>query len=447
MVKPLGYREMEKTIWVLGSKHSSAQKSITWGSSFPNLADCDILIINLQTLKSELIQERQDEFFNKARRYIFDLLMTGENEVIIVLSPQRECLQWLPLFPELRETDPIGVRKHSAKSHIEKYMKKVEKCSFYIHSFDSQNFRWLTDPETRGHENYFFTGKARDGYRGGVYVDSRILNKAKQMIGGCVNFVIDYDHQLKSQFASGNLYLLPPPTRCKPEQAIDIILNTLTGGELVESPPQWETKIDLPGLQGVKNEIVKKETEKEILTKDIEKLKNRKDHLTKFRRLLWADGTPLENVVKDAFVTLGFPEIRKIRAKNQEDWVIDLKSLSEYKYGVFEVKGSEKRTSLSDMNQCDKWVKDYLLEKGLQVKGIFVSNQHRYGNIKNNLKQREHFEANELKFAKQREICILPSHEIFYAVVEKMKGNSKFTRKSIEEKIESSKDICKLSQT
>lgn len=438
---------MEKTIWVLGSKHSSAHKSVSWHSSFPNFADCNILIINLQTLKSEQLQKRHDDFFLKARKYIFDLLMTGENEVIIILSPESEHLEWLPLFPELKETAPIGVREHSAESHITEYMKTVETCPFYIHAFDSYYCRQKTDPKSDYHENYLFTTQARYGYSVGVYVASRIVNKAKQMIGGHVRFLVDYGRNLKNQFASGGLYLLPPPTRCTAEQAIDIILNVLAGGELIESPPPWEAKIDLPGLQDVKNQIVQKETEKEILTKDIGKLKNRKANLIKFRRLLWADGAPLENAVKDAFVTLGFSEIRKIRAKNLEDWVIDFKSVSEYKHGVFEVKGSEKRTCLSDMNQCDKWVKDYLLENNLQVKGIFVSNQYRRGDIRTNLKEREHFEDNELKFARQREICILPSHEIFYAVVEKIKGNPQLARKSIEEKIVASNEICRLSKT
>jgi len=439
----LGY-EMEKTVWVLGSKHHSAHKSISWGSPFPNLADCDILIINLQSLEGELIREQVDKFYVNARRHIFDLLMAGENEVIVILTPEKNNFDWLPLFPNVKEVTEIGVTKNGAASHIAEYMKTVEKCSFYIHTFNSDFFVRKTDPEYSEHENYFFTHEARGEYRSGVYLASRIVNKAKQMIGGRLNFLIDFGYKLQKQFSSGDLYLLPPPTKCKAEKAIDIMLSSLTGGKLIESPPSWEAKIDMPGLKNFSDQIVQKEMEKEKLIKDIEMLKSHKDKLIKFRRLLWTDSTTLENVVRDAFVTLGFSEIRRIRARNQEDWVIDLKYVPEYKYGVFEVKGSETRTTLSDMNQCDKWVKDYLLEKDLQVKGIFVPNQYRRGDVKNNLGKREHFEPNELKFASLREICILPSHELFFAAVEKIKGNTQFTRKYVEEKIVNSKGICKL---
>ena len=438
---------MVKIIWVLGSRHADAHKSISWLSPFPNFSNCDILIVNLQSLGNEQFYERHSELITEARKYIFDLLMTGEKEAIIVLSSEQSHLEWLPMFPILKKTAQVEVGKYSAESPIiYEYMKTVEGCSFYFHTFNTSYFRVKTDPESSEHENYPFTREARSGYSSRVYFVSGILNKAKQKIGGLFHFVIHYGWRREERFMSGGLYLLPPPTRCTADQAIDIMVNILTGGELIESPPTWENKIDLPGLQDVERQIVQKENQRETLIREIDKLKDEKDELTKFRRLLWTDGTPLENVVKDAFVTLGFPEIRKIREKNLEDWVIDFKFVSEYQHGVFEIKGSQKRTSLSDLNQCDKWVKDYLLEKNLQVKGIFVSNQYRRGDIKTNLKQREHFEENELKFAKQREISILPSHEIFYAVAEKMKGNPQINRKFIEERIVASNGICKLGE-
>ena len=73
---------MEKAIWVLGSKHPNAHKSISWGSSFPNFANCDILIVNLQSLGKEQFRKRETELFNEAQRYVFDLIMTGEKEDI-----------------------------------------------------------------------------------------------------------------------------------------------------------------------------------------------------------------------------------------------------------------------------------------------------------------------------------------------------------------------------
>jgi len=261
-----------------------------------------------------------------------------------------------------------------------------------------------------------------------------------------VNFVINYGYKREKQFVSGGLWFLPPPTKATAEKAIDLLVNILTGGELIESPPSWETKIDLPELSDVERQIVQKEIEKEKLIKSISELKGKEDELIKFRRLLWTKGKPLENIVKDAFVFLEFSEIGKVREENLEDWVFKFKFVSEYKYGIFEIKGADERTSLADLTQCNKWVDDYIVENRGIAKGIFVPNQYRLGDIRKNKINREHFEDNELKYARSREICILPSHEIFHAVVEKMKGNSQITRKFIEEKIATSHGICKPSE-
>lgn len=437
---------MVEMVWVLGSEHPNADRSIPWGQTFPNFAECDILIVNLTTLNNELFQETESELFRDARKYIFDLLMTGDKQVIAILSSEQQSAAWLPLFPILTKTARIGVHKASPQSHISEFMKTVEACSFYIHEFSYAYVRERTSPESEHHENYRFTNQAFLGYRLNAFVNWRIMNKAKQMVGGSVSFIIKYGSSLQHIFRSGFLYLLPPPTKLTAEQAIDIMLSAVRGGESMEPPPEWETKVELPGLQELSNQISQRKSEIEILERQVSELDSSRSDLTKFRRLLWANGVPLENAVRDAFLTLGFSEIRKIRESNLEDWVIDFKHVSEYKHGVFEVKGADKRTSLSDMNQCDKWVKDYLLEKNQQVKGIFVSNQHRNDDVHTNREQREHFEPNELKFAGQREICILPSHELFYATIKKIDGSSELTRKLVEEKIAKSNGICRLSE-
>jgi hypothetical protein len=41
---------MAKIVWVLGSEHPNAHKSISWLSPFPNFSNCDVLIVNLKSL-------------------------------------------------------------------------------------------------------------------------------------------------------------------------------------------------------------------------------------------------------------------------------------------------------------------------------------------------------------------------------------------------------------
>ena len=441
---------MEKVIWVLGSKHPNAHKSISWLSAFPNFANCDVLIVNLQSVGREQFSERELELFGEARRYIFDLLMAaGEKEVFIISSSDQNLLEWLPIYPNIREIARVEIATHETEPPISEYMRMVEDCPYYIHDFNVDYAHDMTNPESGYHENYPFTSKARlylDDFGSNVTAHSSVRNKAKQLVGGSFRYEVRYGRRGEERFVSGVFHFLPPPTRCTPQQSIDIMVNALTGGELIESPPPWENKLDMPRLLEIRSQIVQKEEEKEKLIEDIKKLRDEEGKLVRFRRLLWTKGMPLENIVKEAFLFLGFSEIGKIRESNLEDWVIDLKFTSEYTHGAFEIKGADKRTSLADLTQCNKWVDDYIVENRGYAKGIFVPNQNRLGDIRKNKEKREHFEDNELKYAGSREICILPSHEIFYAVVEKMKSNPQITRKFIEEKIAASHGICKLSE-
>ena len=169
-------------------------------------------------------------------------------------------------------------------NYVNEYMKTVEKCPFYIHDFDYYFCTAKTDPQSVNAENYYFTGEANTyGYRSGVYVDSRIRNRAKQMIGGRLKFIVKYGYNLSNQFNSGFIYLLPPPTRCSATQAIDNMLAIFSGGELIESPPAWENKIDLAGLKEAEITIAQKEKEKDSLVKSINELKKTRKSIIEFR--------------------------------------------------------------------------------------------------------------------------------------------------------------------
>ena len=431
-------------IWVLGSTHANAHKSIAWSSPFPNFSNADILIVNLQSLSTQVCYNIRSALYNEARRYIFDMLMTGEKTVIIILSEKDDILQWLPIYPTVKSTASVKLSEFTEELKIATYLKMVEDCSYYVHSYNCEYFIGKTNPKSSWSENYFFTPLAEEKYSYNIVIDYEIKNVAKQAIGAAARFKIYYgytvSHTWKGNYVSGPIVFLPPPTKATPEEAIDVLINSYVHGISIEPPPRWEQEINLPGINELENQIAQKEKEVKLLTKEITNLKGKMDDITKLRKLLWTDNGSLENAVKDAFIILGFSEIRKIRPPNLEDWIIDFKQNSKFKHGVFEIKGAEKRTSLADLTQCNKWVEDYLLEN-TKVKGIFVPNQNRREDVR---KRKQEFAPNEIDYAQKREICILPTEEIFNAVVEKLKGNKRLTREYIEEKITSTNGICKL---
>ncbi len=163
-----------------------------------------------------------------------------------------------------------------------------------------------------------------------------------------------------------------------------------------------------------------------------------------YEKLIWSGGNLLEILIKDAFYTLGFKEIKEGRAKNLEDFVIDFKAGGPPFLGIIEVKSSYKRTSLADISQCNKWVEDYFIEFNTPSKGIFIPNQYIAEPYPESKYKRMHFEPNELDYARKRDICIIPACEIFDAVYEILIGNAKINREYIENKILSTSGLCKL---
>jgi hypothetical protein len=451
VVSVLAEQSKPITIWILGSHHLNADKCISWSELFPNFSNCDLLIVNLSTLNKEIIQKNEQKLFNEGRRHIFDLLMTGEKQIIFILSNEQKTLDWLPIAPILRKIQFSEINEYTTYPDLEDYMSKVRKCDFYIKDYVvSKYFDSMVNPGSADCENYKFTEDIRGQLDYKIIRKNEVLNKANQNVGVSITCIITDTYEIiarnyktEKRHYTGEMIFLPPPTDISVDQGIDLILNNILGINLKESPPIWEKSITLPSLTTIEQEINQKMDQKEKIVKEIQKLEKEKTDKIFYRRLLWTIGPPLEDVVKEAFVFLGFPEIRKIRANNLEDWIIELKTTSNYQYGIIEVKGSNKRTSQNDLVQCNKWVEDYVL-LSKKVKGIFVPNQCRLDDISTSINAKMHFEPNELDYAKTRNICILPSHEIFNAVAAKMKDSNCVDRASIEKIILSSNGICKL---
>lgn len=444
--------ESPKIIWVLGSYHNNADKCIYWSESFPNFSNCDILIVNLQTLTEEQFRHNSAKLLKEGRNYIFDLLMTGEKNTIIILNDNQKVLNWLPIVPILKKITQVNVKEYSVEPYLEEYCKNVNSCNFYIHGYQVDAFfSSKIDPKSATHENYFFTNRIQGDLSFEITSYQNILNEANQNIGNSIKSRIKDNYMIRRNspysttlFVTGEMVLFPPPTEITVEQGIDLIINNLLGKELRESPPDWEEEVDVPSLSTIEKQIACKEKEQEEVIRCIKILSGKKNEKIYYRRLLWTKGTPLEDAVKDAFIFLGFPEIKRIRSKNLEDWVFEFQTIPELEYGVLEVKGANKRTSLADLTQCNKWVEDYMLEHK-KAKGIFIPNQHRLEDIRTSENIREHFEPNEKEYAKSRKICILPTYEIFKAVVEKTKNNNEqINRNKIESILASNNGLCKL---
>src|SRR2546422_142917 len=133
--------EFEPKIWVLGGKSRNADMSIPWNAPFPNFADPDILIINLDTLDDEAIQGIDKSIFQKAMLDITDKFMYGPATIVVIASahfnekghPNRV------LSPVSFRTVPVQ-EGHNIKMDsghpFSQYLNKVKSFDFYLENFD-----------------------------------------------------------------------------------------------------------------------------------------------------------------------------------------------------------------------------------------------------------------------------------------------------------------------
>jgi hypothetical protein len=194
-------------------------------------------------------------------------------------------------------------------------------------------------------------------------------------------------------------------------------------------------------LKEIESKLNKVQKSRSLLEGQIESLKKKKQDLEKHYRLLTSYGRSLECAVYEAFKFLGFKEISTKRSNDKEDWVFSFKNVSDFKYGVIEVKGANSRVDLNDLRQCDEWAWDYM-EKNTVSKGIFIANQFRTESYPNSKDKRCDFDHNHVKFAKNHEICILPSCVLFEIVIQHLKSNN-ISREHIEKVIANTNGILK----
>lgn len=176
---------MEK-VWVLGSKHSKAEASFEWKSPFLNFSNADTLIVNLHSLDKDILSDIpfRQKLYDEARKQVFDMLMTGDKTVIVIMSSQSTDLKWLPIYPIYRRTAPARLPELPQSMMVTDYLKNVETCSYYFHDVNYDYFDRKTNPHSDVAENYYFTSDADILFNVNSILENPIYNVAKHIIGG-----------------------------------------------------------------------------------------------------------------------------------------------------------------------------------------------------------------------------------------------------------------------
>ena len=362
---------MEKEIWVLGQNHPDAHKSFNWKQRIPNISDADIIIIDLDTITDGILKDLQDNGSN-----IGDELkerFSNKGVIVLMLGDTNGNLGKLDsLIPVTFTQYPSNEGrkiKYKQNNRFADYLKNVEKFDYHLR-------------DIKIHEESKYTHRK---------LEWSITDNSDRVLGGA--YILRHNRG----GIIGEIILLPPTTSISREDAISKIIDCIDQRR-IETPPSWTKKVEIHDLQDVIDDISDLENQKRSLEDAIKKQHAKKEELSQYLGLLYAQGSQLEQIVKNAFRILGFEEIRKDRAPNEEDWLVEFESDTDIKFGLLEVKGHKKKSSQRDILQCEKWVNDYgLMSPSVKTKGIFVSNQFRLDEFPKSRDDRTEHEPNVIK--------------------------------------------------
>jgi len=288
-------------ILVIGSKgHSREVQCYNWieVDKAPNIADQDAVIIDMTSL-TESILEKIISSVSEAyfKENFFVKLLASEGQVFVIAVPTAEVEDtsydnywWNPFTLEFEREK--GYIIENVNNEFQRYFNNVKYWNFTM-DFDRETD--LVERLNKGFPDKKLIYKlAQTRYRAPIGIQLLLPTGAR-------------------------FCFLPPPTEISTKTAIDIILEDFFGIKISEMlEPDWVREIKVPDENKIKGRIKKSLDRIRIEKKEIEKLKQELQSITKFRKLLYTEDEELEQIVWTTFRELGAKVIEP-KEKNKED--------------------------------------------------------------------------------------------------------------------------------
>lgn len=418
----------ESKIWVLGNENPGSGQSISWiPKKITSFADCDILIVDTTSLNDKLMRSMNIEDVQSLFNEIQKRFNTG---LLIICIASESFSGSVPTgrtdsFFSVNNYfwSPIGLNYKIIPPG--KKLKKLYKDNFlfdeYVDSINEWSLSMSTDPIVK---EYYpsYTGTTANA-------NHIIVSNSDDMLGG----------EFFSTLSNGSVIFLPPLETS--EKSLNKIFEIL--GIHQQTPtPLWASDIKISGtsdimkkLQKIDTEIKDKQQEKNKLNSYLEKLNN-------FRKLVYETDDELENIVQNALELLGLSKVQKGKP-GKDDLLFNFSKNKTYSLCSVEVKGIGGSLKLRDLRQSNNWVEDQLEYNKIIAKGLVICNTFRNVELKKSLKERNEISAENLQYAQNREICILPSH-VLLDLCNHIFDGSKPDVKKIEDAIANTNGILTL---
>lgn len=375
-------RTPERTL-IIGCTSFAGLDSIAWtDQTVPNIPDYDLIVVSVPHIKEDFLQTVESQFLEDMRKALVRFLHSGGK--MIILTSRHSTIKRPSRYPEYVSTGdwcPISYEtpNEDGKSIIwrseaySSYLKKMTGWSFYL----TIPHNCLTDELTK------FYGSTYDT-KYEVPLQPYLENRYGRILAGecCVEvrgkreksneWGNTWSEYPKSpDVTTGKIVLLPLIENMSAEEALTTILYEEVGYSDRSPEPDWVQEEEMPFVADLMRQI--SEGERMIATHQ-EKIRNisaKVEEINSFRRLLYATGPELQDIVQRSFERLG---AKVSPAKySQEEYILHVNG-EEF---LMEVKGVSKSISLTHLRQLNDYLLKYQEDTGKKCKGILFGNPWR----------------------------------------------------------------------
>ena len=398
---------MQPKILVIGSRDHDRANCVDWLQPFPNSEEYDSLVINLQSLTPEILSRIWQKIL-QMRESIATILHT-EREIFCIINkyiypPPAPRPPGAPAFKSVT----LGYVPHTnydwlpVKIEVDN-RKKGKSINLHDHRFD----RYFEYVDEWGFEISTSIGTTkRDRI---IFLLFGIVpiatNKSRKTIAGSLKV----GGLLGKMQEKGAIHLLPPPTKCNPHQAIEIILDLIYGeeGRIV---PSWRKDIKIPKIKEFEREIENKILDIKRIQQEISQLESQMQEWDSYRDLLTATGYDLEKIVQKTLLDIGIKT-----KKTEKGFPADLIS-NEVAVEITGIKGCV-GVSSEKVNQTSRFKESY--HKGEKI--ILIANTYMDLSPKDR-KGKMDFSPEVKKYFESLSVCCLTTKTFFQLLKDVVTG-------------------------
>ena len=402
-------KERVEKLLVIGSSMHQFVECTDWKvKSLPNLVDYDTIIVNTRSLSKKILEQITSARIEQFRKLLTRFLVSSGT--LIVISDHYRTGKNKKRYPETYSNyswSPINI--DLIKEHGNTINPVDVRYPKYFSKFDEWEYYFTIGGECLTQELTEYCGDIYN-YNYSFDVYPFLQNREKRILAGSYHWWIKPENKPNSKIKRGLgfIILLPLLKNIYSRQAINLLLEDILGKPQELLPPAWTEKVKMRPLDDINSMISSHNDEIEKHQKKISELKKQKECLEYYKKLLYADGSELEEVFKKCLIELG-ASVNPAKYA-EEEYCLRYKKND---YPV-EAKGNTKSISLTNLRQLIDYLLIYDEKTGKINKGILIGNA--WKNIPHNerdAKDKPVFPSNVVKRAKATNIALISSVDFF----------------------------------